>query len=669
MSSVPTSEWMRQLAPKVKPAVILIGVALVCFYCSSQVKNTDLVQVGSYIYKQTKQVKAPREPKESNPSGRQKVAVNKVFFKRLYSLIREVIPSIFSREVLQLVVLTIFLWLRTALTIKIADMTGMNAEALVTRNGKRFVRGVITLGLLAIPASIVNSSIKYTSTMLQLNIRQRLSRHLHDLYLNGMAFYRAANVSSHLDNIDQRITQDTDKFSSSLATLYGTIFKPVLDIILLTSRLAMVVGLKGPLIMYLYYFLSSLLLRAIMPPFAKLTAEQQKLEGDFRYVHSRLINYAEEVSLLSGNKREKNFMNKVFDKLYSHSKYIFKKQATLGVFDSWLVKYGATMIGYAVVAIPVFGSFGKKMYDARNSDAAKSAITRDYVRNSHILINLARAIGQLILLYKNFTQLAGYTARVAELREVLLKCAEDDKEDVHRGTYEENADHIEFKDVSIVSPDRTTLVEHLNFKVEKGTNLLIVGPNGCGKSSSFRILSGLWPLKAGHVTRPKPTDMFYIPQKPYLTAGTLRQQLIYPHSEEDMKRMQKTDQDLERLMSQVEMLYIVNREGWDKELDWAETLSQGEQQRIAMARLFYHSPKFAILDECTSQLSLDVEAFLYNHCNELDITLITVAHRKSLWKYHTHILLFDGTGGYTFRELESHEMVEDDNQGFNKDES
>lgn len=613
--------------------------------------------------------KKPRdlEDKSQRNNGRQKVAVDKVFFKRLYSLIKQVIPSPLCREVFQLVALTIFLWLRTALTIKIADMTGMNAEALVTRNGKRFVRGVITLGLLAIPASIVNSSIKYTSTMLQLNIRQKLSRHLHDLYLNGMAFYRAANVAGHLDNIDQRITQDTDKFSSSLATLYGTIFKPVLDIILLTSRLAMIVGLKGPLIMYLYYFISSILLRAIMPPFAKMTAKQQELEGDFRYVHSRLINYAEEVALLSGNKREKNFMNRVFDRLYSHSKYIFKKQATLGVFDSWLVKYGATMIGYAVVAIPVFGSFGKKMYDAKNSEVSKSAITRDYVRNSHILINLARAIGQLILLYKNFTQLAGYTARVAELREVLLKCAEDDKADAFNGTYEEDAEFIEFKDVSIVSPDRTTLVENLNFKVEKGTNLLIVGPNGCGKSSSFRVLSGLWPLKTGHVTRPKPTDMFYIPQKPYLTAGTLRQQLIYPHSEEEMKLKGKTDKDLEDLLSQVEMKYLVTRDGWDKEQDWSETLSQGEQQRIAMARLFYHSPKFAILDECTSQLSLDVEAFLYNHCSDLDITLITVAHRKSLWKYHTHILMFDGTGGYVFRELESHEMVEDDNQGFNRE--
>lgn len=626
------------------------------------------------------------------PSAKiRKIAVNKHFFERLWTLIKVVIPTPFCREVGEMAVLTALLWVRTVLTLRIAELTGSNAEALVSRNSQKFVRGVITLAILAVPASIVNSGIKYISSLLQLNMRQRLSRHLHDLYLNGMTFYRASNMgSAKVDNIDQRITQDTEKFANALASLYGTIFKPVLDIILLTSRLAKVVGLRGPLIMYLYYFLSSILLRAIMPPFAKLTAEQQKLEGDFRFAHSRLINYAEEVAFYAGNVREKNYMNAAFDRLYAHSKGIFTKQASLGVFDSWLVKYGATMIGYAVVAVPVFTSFGVRTYGANagQSDESKSSITRDYVRNSHILINLARAIGQVILLYKNFTQLAGYTARVAELREVLLRCvkaqtnenamgSQGSQKDLTQLTLSEGAsssstskyeiaDHIEFKGVKIVSPDQVTLLTDLTFSVVPGMNLLIVGPNGSGKSSLFRVLSGLWPLEVGHVIRPKPNDMFYIPQRPYLTAGTLRQQLLYPHSEEQMAARGVTDAHLAQLMEQVELSYLVKREGWDKDQDWGETLSMGEQQRIAMARLFYHAPKYAILDECTSQLSLDIEAFLYARCNDLNITLITVAHRKSLWKYHSHILIFDGLGKWTFRELEPQEMVEDENQGFNR---
>jgi len=322
------------------------------------------------------------------------------------------------------------------------------------------------------------------------------------------------------------------------------------------------------------------------------------------------------------------------------------------------------MIGYAVVAIPVFGSMGAKMYGADDTDK-RSAITRDYVRNSHILINLARAIGQLILLYKNVTQLAGYTARVAELREVLVQYNKEEGKGLGEGTYIDNADHIAFDDVSIISPDEIPLLEHLNFEVKPGMNTLIVGPNGCGKSSLFRILSGLWPLRKGTVSRPKPGEMFYIPQRPYLTTGTLRQQIIYPHSEEQMKNRNIDDAKLLTLMDEVEMRYLVDREGWDKELDWNETLSQGEQQRIAMARLFYHCPKYAILDECTSNLSLEIEAFLYQRCGKLGITLITIAHRKSLWKYHQMILLMSGVGTYVHRPLEAHEVAEDDNQGFN----
>jgi ABC-type uncharacterized transport system fused permease/ATPase subunit len=175
----------------------------------------------------------------------------------------------------------------------------------------------------------------------------------------------------------------------------------------------------------------------------------------------------------------------------------------------------------------------------------------------------------------------------------------------------------------------------------------------------------LWPIRVGRVVRPSAADMFYIPQRPYLTTGTLRQQVIYPHSEQDMARRGIDDAKLLKLLEEVDVKYIVDREGWDKELDWDETLSQGEQQRVAMARLFYHCPKYAILDECTSQLSLDIEAFLYQRCQQLGITLITVAHRKSLWKYHKKILIMSGVGTYVWRDLLPEEVSEESNdQGF-----
>lgn len=115
-----------------------------------------------------------------------------------------------------------------------------------------------------------------------------------------------------------------------------------------------------------------------------------------------------------------------------------------------------------------------------------------------------------------------------------------------------------------------------------------------------------------------------------------------------------TDADLLTVLEVVEMGHIVEREGgWDAVREWRDALSGGDKQRIAMARLFYHRPKYAILDECTSAVTLEIEKVMYDHATALGITLMTVSHRPSLWKYHSMVLQYDGAGGYVFTELDA----------------
>lgn len=120
-----------------------------------------------------------------------------------------------------------------------------------------------------------------------------------------------------------------------------------------------------------------------------------------------------------------------------------------------------------------------------------------------------------------------------------------------------------------------------------------------------------------------------------------------------MLRRGRCDEDLTAYLDRVQLSYLQVREkGLDAIEDWIDVLSGGEKQRIAMARLFYHSPQFAILDECTSAVSVDVEGSMYEYCRKVGITLFTVSHRKSLWTHHEYYLQFDGRGSYEFGPID-----------------
>lgn len=285
-----------------------------------------------------------------------------------------------------------------------------------------------------------------------------------------------------------------------------------------------------------------------------------------------------------------------------------------------------------------------------------------------MLLSSSDAFGRVMFSYKEITELAGYTSRVSTLLDVMddIRAGHFEKKLVSSAGTEENAailrnrgevsesEDIEFVDVPIVSPNGDVLMRKLSFSVKPGEHLLIVGPNGCGKSSLFRILGGLWPVYGGKVRKPPFSDIFYIPQRPYLSRGTLRQQVIYPDGVREMRDKGVTDSDLYQILSIVEIQSIVDRSGgWDADEEWRDVLSGGLQQRVAMARLFYHAPKFAILDECTSSVTLEIERVMYETAKGLGITLMTVSHRRSLWKYHKNILQFDGQGNYIFTELDA----------------
>nr|XP_043630919.1 ABC transporter D family member 1-like [Erigeron canadensis] len=240
-----------------------------------------------------------------------------------------------------------------------------------------------------------------------------------------------------------------------------------------------------------------------------------------------------------------------------------------------------------------------------------------------------------------------------------------------------NEDGIFISEVDIITPSQKLLARRLTCNIVPGKSLLLTGPNGSGKSSVFRALRGLWPIVSGHIHKPSHNvndvgefncGILYILQKPYTCLGTLRDQIIYPLSHDQAEKRALSlnregqndgvdanilDVHLRTILENVKLSYLFEREGsWEASQNWEDILSLGEQQRLGMARLFFHKPWFGVLDECTNATSVDVEEHLYRLARDLGITVFTSSQRPALIPFHSmELRLIDGEGKWELRSI------------------
>eukprot|EP01098_Paradermamoeba_levis_P016852 TRINITY_DN933_c0_g5_i1.p1 TRINITY_DN933_c0_g5~~TRINITY_DN933_c0_g5_i1.p1 ORF type:complete len:735 (-),score=244.90 TRINITY_DN933_c0_g5_i1:119-2323(-) len=631
------------------------------------------------------------EEKVTNQVGKK---IDKKFLNELKFLINIIIPGWRSKEFFILVLHTSFLFARTFASLYVARLDGLLVKNIVEKNLKTFIFNLMKWFLISLPACYINSMIRFLENKLSLSFRSRLTQYTYDLYLQNDTYYRVTNLDDRLSNVDQTLTEDISKFSHDVAHIYSHLSKPLFDVVLMGSQLlylgASKTGFKGTLLPTAMALgvvaMTAQAMQLLSPPFGKLAARQAQLEGRLRFCLSRLISHSEEVVLhQGGEKREKGLLWCCYLSLAKHINYFYKLCIPYQMLEGFMLKYLWSATGMVMIATSLFSPHREK--------ESVSSRTGDFITIRKLLFNTSEAVEKIMGAYKHIGTLAGYTSRIYNMitvfREMEIgkfqkklimenenqqqpqpqaqKSPKQLQQHQHQQESEkvvaakpllsqkgkiETGDRIEFDSVPIVTPNGDVLIKSLSLEVNPGQHVLISGPNGCGKSSLFRILGELWPVYGGRVVKPKKEDLFYIPQRPYLPLGSLRDQIIYPHSAAQMQERGVTDRDLEKILGDVSLGFIVEREGgWDAVQDWKEVLSGGEKQKVAMARLFYHRPRFAILDECSSAISVDVESQMYSKAKEMGITLITITHRPTLWPFHDFLLQFDGQGKYLFTPL------------------
>ncbi|KAA8906634.1 ABC transporter transmembrane region 2-domain-containing protein [Sphaerosporella brunnea] len=618
-----------------------------------------------------------------------KPGLNLAFLHQLLSLLSIMIPRLTSKESFLLLLHTIFLVSRTYLSLVVARLDGEIVRDLVAGNGKAFSWGIVKWLGVGGPAVYCNAMIKYLQAKISIAFRTRLTRYIHDLYLNdNLGYYKVQNLDGGLvgGGADQFITSDLPLFCDNAAALYSSLGKPFLDLVVFNYQLYRALGGLSFAGIMVNYIGSAWMLRKLSPPFGKLAAAQGRREGEFRGLHSRIIANAEEIAFYGGADMEQGFLDQGFRELKHLMERIYGMKIRYNMLEDFVLKYSWSALGYLFSSMPVFlpawgGLGGLVELGSPTSGGKEKDRMRAFITNKRLMLSLADAGGRMMYSIKDLSELAGYTSRVYSLVSTLHRVHSHSYSSPRpelfsladiQGTLHYGFTGIRLEGVPIVVPSvwphgGEILVDDVDILIRPGDHLLISGPNGAGKTSVARLIAGLWPVYRGLISRPRNVSnaglkedpvtadlggIMFLPQKPYLAQGTLRDQVIYPHTEADMRAAGVSDWDLIPVLKAVRLSYLPDREGgWDTKKEWKDVLSGGEKQRISLARVIYHSPAFAVLDEPTSAVSSDVEGVLYSVCKEKGITLVTLSTRASLKKYHTFQLSLDGEGGWAMERI------------------
>jgi putative ATP-binding cassette transporter len=478
----------------------------------------------------------------------------------------------------------------------------------------------------------------YLEQMLQMRWRIWLTRQYLGDWLGEQVYYRLELEHRGTDNPDQRIAEDLRLFTSGTLSLTLGLMR---EIVTLASFAVILWGLSGALPLHIagsevmvpgylvwvalgYAVVGSVVTHYVGRPLIRLNFQQEQREADFRFALVRLRENAEGVALYRGEAAERrNFLDRL--------EWI--RENWWGLMN-YTKRLNTLVIGYNQVAI-VFPFFvaGHRFFSGAIPLGG--------------LTQIASAFGQVQTSLSWFVNMYGTLAnwkasvdRLLTFHRALEETAADqarhDALDVQRdGEPTVRAEHLD-----LVLPNGRVILADTGFTIAPGERIVVAGASGSGKSTLFRALAGIWPFGRGRVRFPGNARVLFLPQKPYIPIGSLRDAVTYPGAADDFG-----DAAIRAALVDVGLGALLER--LDERQNWSLQLSGGEQQRLAIARTLLHRPDWLFLDEATAALDEASERHLYGLLEQrlAGATIVSIAHRPTVAAFHRRRFSFEPDGG------------------------